>query len=107
MVGMDLSGNGSFDVTTYTGIAAIVIALIGGAKKMFKTWVDGKEPHLGLAITMILGIVAKLAVAGAFDKVNWVNHVVALLITAAGAKIGHDYFVNQIIAGKPSPDEKK
>jgi hypothetical protein len=105
MVGMDVGAQ--FDLTTYTGIAAVVIALIGGAKKLFKTWVDGKEPHLGLGITMILGIAAKLTVTGAFDKVTWMNHIVALLITAAGAKIGHDYFVNQIIAGKPAPEEKK
>ena len=96
-----------FDVTTYTGIAALVIAVIGLVKKMFKAWVDGKEPHLGLALSFAFGIIAKIAVPGAFDKVNWLNHLVSLLVVAAGAKIGHDYFVNQIMAGKPSPDEKK
>jgi hypothetical protein len=106
MIGMDAAAT-QFDVTSYTGIAAVVIAVIGLLKKMFKSWVDGKEPHLGLGITLLVGIVSKLTVAGAFANANWVNHVVALLITAAGAKIGHDYFVNQIIAGKPSPDEKK
>lgn len=97
----------SFDVTSYTGIVLLVVAVVGGLKKMFKTWVSGKEPHLGLAITFLVGIVAKLTITGAFAKVDWVNHSVALLIAAAGAKLGHDYFINQIIAGKPSPDEKK
>lgn len=96
-----------FDVTSYAGIVAAVIALVGGLKKMFKSWVDGKEPHLGLGLTMIIGIAAKLTVAGSFVGVSWVNHVVALLIAAAGAKLGHDYFVNQIVADKPAPDEKK
>jgi hypothetical protein len=96
-----------FDVTSYTGIAVLVVAAVGGLKRLFKVWIDGKEPHLGLGITMVVGIMAKLTVTGAFAQVNWVNHIVALLITAAGAKIGHDYFINQIIAGKPSPDEKK
>lgn len=96
-----------FDLTSYTGIAALVVATIGGLKKLFSGWVSGKEPHLGLGITFLVGIVAKLTVTGAFDKVDWMNHVVALLATAAGAKIGHDYFVNQIISGKPSPDQKK
>jgi len=96
-----------WDLATYPGLIAAVVAIIGLLKKMFPEWVDKKEPVMGLALSFTLGISAKLFMPGAFAAVHWVVYLISLLVVAAGAKIGHDYFVNQIIANKPSPDEKK
>ena len=86
---------------TYPGISAVVVLMIGGMKKLFHAWIAGKEPHLGLSLSIILGIAMKLTVSGAFAGVHWVPHIVGLLFAAFGAKVGHDYLLNEIIKNKP------
>jgi hypothetical protein len=95
-----------WDLASYPGLIAAVVAIIGVLKKLFPGWISGKEPHLGLGLSFMLGIAAKLFIPVAFKDVHWIVFLITLLFVAAGAKIGHDYFVNQLIAGKPSPDEK-
>ena len=90
-----------WDLVTYPGLMVAVIAVVGGLKKLFPTWVDGKEPHLGLAFSYILGISTKLFIPGAYSKVHWVVFLVSLLFVAVGAKLGHDHFLNEIIKNKP------
>lgn len=85
---------------SYPGISAIVVMLIGGIKRMFPAWTDGKEPLLGLSFSVVLGVLAKLTVTGAFSDVQWVPHTVALVLTAFMAKLGHDYLLNQVVKGK-------
>ncbi|MGH7260558.1 MAG: hypothetical protein ACREI9_07725 [Nitrospiraceae bacterium] len=96
-----------WDIATYPGLIAAVVAIIGLLKKLFPEWIEKKEPVLGLGLSYTLGISAKLFLPGAFKDVHWVVYMISLLAVAAGAKIGHDYFVNQIIANKAAPDEKK
>jgi len=92
------------DLASYGGIAMAVVMLIGAAKKLFKAWIDGKEPMLGLVLTAVIGVVAKLGGAfGANDVKSWLSHVVILVITAAGAGLVHDKIVN-VMADK---SEKK
>jgi hypothetical protein len=90
-----------WDMVTYPGLMAAVIAVVGGLKKLFPTWIDGKEPHLGLALSYILGISTKLFIPMAFAKVNWIVFLVSLLFVAVGAKLGHDHFVNEIVKNNP------
>jgi len=94
-----------WDLVTYPGLIAAVIAIVGALKKLFATWTEGKEPYLGLLLSYVLGIAAKLTIPGAYAKVHWLVFLVTLLFVAVGAKLGHDYFVNQIIKGK-SPDQQ-
>ena len=93
------------DLASYGGIALAVVALIGAFKKLFKAWVDGKEPMLAFVLTMVLGVTAKLAgmFAGA-DVKAWASHVVALILTAAAAGVVHDKIVEPVLQGK---DAKK
>lgn len=95
-----------WDLVTYPGLAAAVVAVVGALKKFFPAWLEGKEPHLALALSYVLGIAAKLTIPGAFKDVHWVVYLVSLLVVAAGAKFGHDFIVNQIIK-KPEGGEKK
>lgn len=95
-----------WDVATYFGLAAAVVAAVGALKKLFPDWIDGKEPHVGLILSFVLGITTKLTVPGAYEKVHWVPFLLSLLVVAAGAKYGHDVIVNKIIANKPSTDER-
>jgi hypothetical protein len=85
---------------TYPGISAVVVMLIGGIKKLWPSWVVGKEPHIGLGLSVVLGVSAKATMAGAFVGVQWVPHIVALVGAAFGAKLIHDHLLNDIIKNK-------
>jgi hypothetical protein len=94
-----------WDLITYPGLMAAVIAVVGGLKHFFPIWIEGKEPQLGLALSYVLGIAAKLSIPGAFAKVHWIVFLVSLLFVAIGAKLGHDHLLNEVIKGH-SPDKK-
>lgn len=101
-----MDGNFSqWDLITYPGLMAAVVAIIGALKKLFPAWVEDKEPYLGLAFSYVLGVATKLTIHGAFTKVNWIVFLVSLLFVAVGAKLGHDHILNEIIKGH-SPDKK-
>jgi hypothetical protein len=95
-----------WDVATYFGLSAAVVGAIGALKKLFPTWIEGKEPHIGLVLSYVIGVSTKLFMPGAYEKVHWVPFLLSLLLVAAGAKFGHDYLVNKVIANKPSPEEQ-
>lgn len=94
-----------WDLVTYPGLMAAVIGIVGGLKKLFPKWVDGKEPHLGLAFSYLLGISTKLFIPMAFAKVHWIVFLVSLLFVAVGAKLGHDHFLNEIVKNESTDDK--
>jgi len=100
-----MDGFTQWDLVTYPGLMAAVVAIIGALKKLFPAWMDGKEPYLGLSLSYILGIAARLTIPGAFSKVHWVVFLVSLLFVAVGAKLGHDHLLNEVIKGQ-DPEKK-
>lgn len=94
-----------WDLVTYPGLMAAVVAIVGGLKKLFPAWIDGKEPIMGLALSYVLGISTKLFIPLAFAKVHWIVFLVSLLFVAVGAKLGHDHLLNEVIKGQ-HPDQK-
>lgn len=90
-----------WDLATYFGLSAAVVAVIGALKKMFPNWMEGKEPVLGLLSSYVIGISTKLFMPGAYEKVHWVPFLLSLLLVAAGAFWGHDVLLNKIIKNKP------
>lgn len=95
-----------WDMATYFGLSAAVMGAVGALKKLFPSWVDEKEPYLGLAFSYLIGVSTKLFMPGAYDKVHWIPFLLTLLLVAAGAKFGHDYIIDRIISNKPSPEER-
>lgn len=89
-----------WDLGTYFGLAAAVVASIGALKTLFPAWVNGKEPVLGLTFSYILGISTKLFMPGSYVNVHWVIFLLSLLLVAAGAKFGHDHLLNEVVKGK-------
>ncbi|MGI0150064.1 MAG: hypothetical protein ACREDF_11115 [Thermoplasmata archaeon] len=87
-------------LVSYTGIVAAVVMLVGFGKKLFPAWVKGKEPHLGLGLSVAIGVLSKLTIPGAFKDVHWMTHVIALVGAAFGAKLTHDHIINEIVKGK-------
>lgn len=87
------------DLATYTGIGAIVVALVSGAKLVFKALVKGREPRIAFFLILAIGVAAKLTVAGAFADVSWLAHVLSLLMTSFGAKLTHDHLINEVAKG--------
>ena len=100
-----MDGFTQWDLVTYPGLMAAVVAIVGALKKLFPAWTGGKEPYLGLSFSYVLGIATKLSVPGAFAKVHWVVFLVSLLFVAVGAKLGHDHLLNEVIKGQ-DPDKK-
>jgi hypothetical protein len=96
---VNIPGLTQWDLGTYFGLSAAVVAVIGILKKLFPAWIDGKEPHIGLALSYILGISTKLFITGCYKDVNWVIFLLSLLGVAAGAKFGHDHLLNEVIKG--------
>lgn len=94
-----------WDLVTYPGLMFAVVAIVGGIKKLFTTWAEGKEPYMGLILSYVLGIAARLTIPGAFAKVHWVVFLVSLLFVAVGAKLGHDHLLNEVIKGQ-NPEKK-
>lgn len=92
---------------TYPGISGVVVMLVGGIKKLWPSWVENKEPHVALALCIILGTLAKLTISGAFAGIQWVPHEVALIGSAFGAKMIHDHLVNDIVKGGSDSEEEK
>jgi hypothetical protein len=101
-----IPGFTQWDLGTYFGLSAAVVGVIGILKKLVPAWIVGKEPHIGLAMSYVLGISTKLFVPGCYRDVNWVIFLLSLLGVAAGAKFGHDHLLNQIIKGKPEGETK-
>lgn len=94
-----------WDLGTYFGLAAAVVAVVGALKKLFPAWTEGKEPVLGLVSSYALGVSSKLFIPGSFKDVNWVIFLLTLLMVSAGAKFGHDHLLNKIIKNKPDTEE--
>lgn len=94
-----IPGLTQWDLGTYFGLSAAVVAVIGILKKLVPAWITGKEPHIGLALSYVLGISTKLFVPGCYKDVNWVIFLLSLLGVAAGAKFAHDHLLNEIIKG--------
>jgi hypothetical protein len=94
-----------WDLGTYFGLSAAVVGVLGLVKMLFPAWIVDKEPHIGLALSYILGISTKLFIPGMYKDVNWVIFLLSLLGVAVGAKLGHDHLLNEVIKGH-SPDKK-
>jgi len=86
------------DLFSFGGLALILPMIIGGLKKLWPAWIDGKEPMLVFILAYALGIAAKLtAKAVAFPNVSWLGLVVGLFFVALAAAQVHDTFVNKVI----------
>lgn len=100
-----MDGFTQWDLVTYPGLMAAVVAIVGAIKKLFPAWTDGKEPYLGLSLSYVLGVATRLTIPGAFSKIHWVVFLVSLLFVAVGAKLGHDHLLNEVIKGQ-NPEKK-
>jgi hypothetical protein len=93
---------------TYPGISAVVVMMVGGVKKLWPKWVEGKEPTVSFALSLVLGIAAKLTMAGAYAGIQWLPHIVGLICASFGAKLIHDHLINDVIkGGDDAPAEEK
>lgn len=88
------------DLASFAGLAIVVPLIVGALKRLFKTWVSGKEPMICLVVTYIIGVTAKLTIKEAFPGVGWLMLLVGLLIVAATAGTVHDKLLNPLLGKK-------
>ncbi len=89
---------------TYAGIAVLTTMLVGMAKKFFADKIKGKEAWLAIAIPVALGAIAKLTNMG-FSEVEWVTHIVALVMSGVGSGLIHDKVTNPLMKDKSGNGE--
>lgn len=89
-------------LASYGGLAMGVTFLISGLKALWKTFIKGKEPVVCIALSYIVGTVAKLVtpVYGPDTFKSWALHLLILAFVAVGAGAFHDGFVNAITGKK-------
>lgn len=93
-----------WDLVTYPGIAAAVIAIVLGLRKLFPGFVEKKEPFLALFLTYALGIASKVTVKGAFANVQWLVFLITLFVVAVFAKTSYDHLKDVVLGffGQPA-----
>lgn len=96
----------NWDLISYPGLVAVVIALVGGLKKLWPAFVKGKEAHLALILSLGIGVAAKLTIPNAFANVQWVVFLISLLFVTMAAGAAHDRLVNPLLANKKNPTQK-
>lgn len=88
------------DLASFAGLALIVPLAIGALKKLFPSWISGKEPMLAFVLSYAFGVTAKLTIPGAFGGVGWFTLGLGLLFVAVAAAGVHDTIVNKILTSK-------
>lgn len=94
-----------WDLVTYPGIAAAVVAVVLGLKKLFD-WTAGREPIIALLLTYALGITSKLTIKGSFANVNWLVFMVTLFMVAVFAKTSYDHLKDVLLGLGKNPTSK-
>ena len=96
------------DLWSFGGLALIIPMMVGGLKKLWPKWIDGKEPALVFILAYGLGFAAKLtAKAVAFPNVSWLGMVIGLFFVALAAAATHDTFINKVIHHEDEPSGEK
>lgn len=86
------------DLWSFGGLALVIPMIVGGIKKLWTKWIDGKEPAIAFILTYAIGFAAKLTAKGiAFPNVSWLGMVIGLFFVALAAAQVHDTFINKVI----------
>lgn len=86
------------DLWSFSGLALVVPMIVGGIKKLWAKWIDGKEPAVAFIVTYVIGFAAKLTMKGiAFPNVSWLGMILGLFFVALAAAQVHDTFINKVI----------
>lgn len=91
------------DLASFGGLILIIPMLLGALKKLFKTWIEGKEPMFCVVLTYVVGLTAKFTIPMAFGGVGWLTLMVGLLLSAVASMTVHDKIVNQVLSSKGDP----
>ena len=97
-------------LASYAGIVAGVAFLTSGLKWAAKRFVEGREPVVAIALTFVLGSLAKLVMSGVYGTNTveaWGLHEVILLFAAIGAQQFHDKIMNPLMGKVTGGEEPK
>lgn len=92
------------DLLSFGGLALIVPMMVGGIKKLWSSWISGKEPAIAFMLTYVIGFSAKLTVKAAFPGVSWLGLAIGLFFVALAAGQVHDTFINKVIHREEDPE---
>lgn len=83
------------DIATYGGLIIAVPLIVGTIKQLAKSWAKGKSATMTAVLMVGLGVTAKLTGIG-FESVEWVIHVVTLVLSVPLAMVARDKAKNVV-----------
>ncbi len=89
---------------SYGGIAGGVSFLVEGLKRMFSSFVDGRENLLVIILSFVVGSASKALMPGTYgpNTLNsWGLHEMILVFVAVGAAAFHDGFLSVLASAFP------
>jgi hypothetical protein len=86
----------TFDLTTFAGLVAAVLACVSAIKTGWPTWTAGREPRLALAIGLLFGLAARVVHPASFSLglEGWLAASLQGLAAGIGAQVAHDKGLN-------------
>ena len=90
----------SLDAKAIAALAVLTMALVGGLKRAWPSWVGGKEEFLSVVVPIVLVFVFKIF--GFWKGTNWENALVYSLMSGVGAGLVHDKILNPILKWRGS-----
>jgi hypothetical protein len=99
----------NFDLTTFAGLTAAVLALVSAIKAGWPTWTAGREPRLALATGLLFGLAAHVAQPALFAAGlnGWIAAALQGIGAGIAAQVAHDKALNVIgRRDDPPPPEK-
>lgn len=104
-----------FDLTTWGGIAAIVMFLVSALKWALPKVVGGREPFASIVFGVALAIGAHLSHAMVLKPglEGWIQTIIGGIAAGIAAQVGHDKAMNPLLSlfgakkegGNPSGNE--
>ena len=82
------------EIATYAGLILVVPLLVGAVKQLWKSWSEGKSATMTAAFMLVLGVVGKLTVPGAFEEIHWALHILNLALATPAAMVVRDKYKN-------------
>jgi len=93
----------NFDLTSWAGLTAMILATVSGLKKAFPTWVNGKEEFLAIVLGIVLGLAAKAtgALSTPAGAQGWIYAALGGVAAGLSAQVAHDKLLNPLIKKEP------
>lgn len=92
-----------FDLTTWSGVAALALALVSLGKKLLPDLIStgARAQLLALALGVLLAVASKASGLG-FLELSWLELVLSGLTAGIGSGVAHDKVLGPLLKKSPT-----